>query len=72
LELIPYMAVVGQREAEAGAVALRDRIDGDLGAMPVEQAEARLRDEADRRLVRQVVASRFAALEEDRSEQHEY
>jgi threonyl-tRNA synthetase len=72
LELVPYMAVVGQREVDAGAVALRDRIDGDLGAMPVEQAEARLRDEADRRVVRQVVSSRFAALEEDRSEQHEY
>jgi threonyl-tRNA synthetase len=72
LELVPYMAVVGQREADAGAVALRDRIDGDLGAMPVEQAEARLRDEADRRVVRQVVTNRFAALEEERSEQHEY
>ncbi len=72
LELIPYMAVVGQREVEAGAVALRDRIEGDLGAMPWEQAIARLRDEVDRRVVRQVITSQFAALEEDRSEQHEY
>ncbi|MCL4206023.1 MAG: threonine--tRNA ligase [Pirellulaceae bacterium] len=72
LELVPYMAVVGQREVEAGAVALRDRIDGDLGAMPLEQAEQRLRDEVDRRVVRQVATSQFAALEEDRSEQHEY
>ena len=72
LELVPYMAVVGQREVEAGAVALRDRIDGDLGAMPLEQAEQRLRDEVDRRLVRQVATNQFAALEEDRSEQHEY
>jgi threonyl-tRNA synthetase len=72
LELVPYMAVVGQREVEAGAVALRDRIDGDLGAMPLEQAEQRLRDEVDRRVVRQVATNQFAALEEDRSEQHEY
>ena len=72
LELIPYMAVVGQREAESGAVSLRDRIDGDLGAMPVEQALERLRDETDRRVVRQVVTSQFAALEEDDSQQHEY
>ena len=31
LELIPYMFVVGGREAEEGKVAVRDRIDGDLG-----------------------------------------
>ncbi|GIT30828.1 MAG: hypothetical protein Ct9H300mP1_28740 [Planctomycetaceae bacterium] len=34
LELIPYMAVVGDKEAAEGSVALRDRIDGDLGMMP--------------------------------------
>ena len=30
---VPYMAVVGQREAEAGTVALRHRTAGDHGAM---------------------------------------
>ena len=34
LELIPYMFVLGGREAETGQVALRDRLEGDLGAMP--------------------------------------
>jgi threonyl-tRNA synthetase len=72
LELIPYMAVVGPREAESGHVALRDRIDGDLGDMPIGQALARLRDEVERRTVRQVVSSEFAALEEDDQQQHEY
>lgn len=54
LELIPYMAVVGPKEAEAGAVALRDRIDGDLGAMPFHDALAKLLDEVAQKTVRQV------------------
>jgi threonyl-tRNA synthetase len=35
LQKIPYMLVVGKREAEAGAVAVRLRSGDDLGAMPV-------------------------------------
>ena len=35
LQQIPYMAVVGAREAQAGTVAVRHRRDGDLGAMPL-------------------------------------
>jgi threonyl-tRNA synthetase len=71
LELVPYMMVVGPREAEAGAVALRDRLDGDLGAMPLEAAIARLRDEVDQRTIRQVATSKFAAVDEG-GEAHEY
>jgi len=33
-EKIPYMLVIGDREMEAGAVAVRHRSDGDLGAQP--------------------------------------
>ena len=36
LEKVPYMAVVGQREAEASNVSLRHRTDGDKGPMSVE------------------------------------
>ncbi len=36
LQKIPYMLVVGGREAEAGSVAVRLRSGEDLGAMPVE------------------------------------
>ena len=51
LELIPYMLVVGPRDAEAGTVSLRDRLEGDLGAMPLDQALCRLSEEiADRRV----------------------
>ncbi|MCX7428691.1 MAG: threonine--tRNA ligase [Planctomycetia bacterium] len=45
LELIPYMFVIGGRERDAGTVALRDRLEGDLGAMPVEEAIAKLKAE---------------------------
>ena len=32
------MLVVGEKEQTAGTVAVRDRVDGDLGAMPVAEA----------------------------------
>ncbi|KAA1258415.1 Threonine--tRNA ligase [Rubripirellula obstinata] len=54
LDLVNYMAVVGPKEAEAGQVALRDRIDGDLGSMPTAEAIARLKKEIEERTVRQV------------------
>lgn len=53
LELIPYMVVVGPRDAEQGTVSLRDRIDGDLGAMPLAKAMAKFTDEVATRQVRQ-------------------
>ena len=31
----PYMLVVGDREQEAGAVAVRSHEEGELGAMPI-------------------------------------
>ena len=37
LQKVPYMLVVGEREAEAGTVAVRQRKQGDLGAKPLEQ-----------------------------------
>ena len=55
LELVPYMFVLGSREAETGQAALRDRLDGDLGAMPLEAAITRLQDEIQAKTIRQVV-----------------
>jgi threonyl-tRNA synthetase len=37
LQRVPYMLVVGGREAEAGTVSVRHRKRGDLGARPVDQ-----------------------------------
>ena len=39
---IPYLLVIGDREAEAGAVAVRVRGGEDLGAMPLAQFSAML------------------------------
>ncbi len=52
LELVPYMLVVGPREVEEGKVAVRDRIEGDLGAMPLEAAIERLKTEIHDKTVR--------------------
>jgi threonyl-tRNA synthetase len=62
LDLIPYMFVVGPKEAAAGAVAVRDRIEGDLGAMPLDDAIAKLRSEVEARTVRQVAKSTAVAV----------
>lgn len=56
LELIPYMLVVGEKDAENGTVTVRDRIDGDLGAMPVDEAIRKLRQEIDDKTVRQIAS----------------
>jgi len=37
LQKVPYMLVVGDREAAEGAVAVRSRVKGDLGPRPVSQ-----------------------------------
>ena len=46
---IPYMLVIGDREAESGTVAVRLRSGKDLGAMPLETVIARIRQEAENR-----------------------
>ncbi len=54
LEKIPYMLVVGEKEQSAGTVSVRDRVDGDLGAMSVAELVKRLGDEVKERRIRQV------------------
>ena len=44
---IPYMLVIGGKEAEAGTVSVRHRTKGDLGPRPLEQFLADLRQEID-------------------------
>ena len=45
LEKIPYMLVIGDKEQTAGAVAVRARAEGDLGALPLAEFAARLERE---------------------------
>jgi threonyl-tRNA synthetase len=54
LEKIPYMFVVGEKEQAAGAVAVRDRVDGDLGAKPIEQVLTMLSREVEEKRIREV------------------
>jgi threonyl-tRNA synthetase len=45
LEKIPYMLILGGKEAEAGTVSVRHRFRGDLGPRPLEQFIADLEQE---------------------------
>lgn len=49
LQKVPYILVVGDREAQSGSAALRVRGSGDLGAIPVDEIVERLRVERDTR-----------------------
>lgn len=42
---VPYMLVMGKKEVEANVVAVRDRVEGDLGAMTVEQFAEKIASE---------------------------
>jgi threonyl-tRNA synthetase len=63
IEKIPYMLVVGEKEAAAGTVAVRDRVDGDLGAMPLEQFVERITKEVHAKTIRQISTGTAASVE---------
>ncbi len=44
-DLIPYMLIVGPRDAENRTVSVRHRGEGDLGAMPLDEAIAKFQTE---------------------------
>ena len=46
LQRVPYLLVIGDREREAGTVAVRTRAGEDLGSMPVDEFAARLSSES--------------------------
>ena len=45
LEKIPYMLVLGPKEVESGQIALRSRVEGDLGAQSIDDLANRLHKE---------------------------
>jgi threonyl-tRNA synthetase len=71
VELIPYMFVVGEKDRDAGSVAVRDRLEGDLGQMPQAGAIAKLEAEIAAKTVRQVAAVE-PAVAADRENRNEY
>ena len=48
---IPYLLVVGEREAEEGAVAVRSRREGELGTLSIEQLAEKMRFEVENKIV---------------------
>jgi threonyl-tRNA synthetase len=71
LELIPYMLVVGEKDAAEGTVTIRDRLEGDVGAKPLAEAIAKLQAEIAAKTVRQVAEAK-AAVAVDRGAANEY
>jgi threonyl-tRNA synthetase len=71
IEKIPVMFVVGAKEVETGTVSYRDRLDGDLGAVTLDEAVRRLKAEVDSRKIRQVVSAPVVP-EEESAEKHAY
>jgi threonyl-tRNA synthetase len=51
MQKIPYMLIIGGKEAEAGTVSVRHRTKGDLGPRPLEQFSSDLRQEIDTRAI---------------------
>jgi len=51
MQKIPYMLVVGPKEAEAGTVSVRHRSKGDLGPRPLSDLIAALQQEIDSRAI---------------------
>jgi len=49
LQKVPYMLVIGDREAANGSVSVRHRKEGDLGAQPLEAFFAKVLDEIKQR-----------------------
>ena len=70
--MIPYMLVVGEKDAAEGTVAVRDRVEGDLGRDAARaDALAKLRAEVAAKTVRQVAEAKPAAAV-DRGAANEY
>jgi len=73
LDLIPYMLVVGPKEAEQKAVNVRCRIDGELGVMSLDEAIRKLSIERDQKTIRQIAKpTATAVLPQAEGEQNEY
>ena len=50
-ERVPYLMVLGEREAETGCVSLRTRRDGELGTMSVEEVAKKMQNEVENKIV---------------------
>ena len=62
LEKVPYMLVLGDKEAEAGHVAVRSRKEGDMGSMPLDEFIEKSCRRSIQRLCKCYEAGRIPAL----------
>ena len=51
LEKVPYMLVLGAKEVEANAVAVRSRKAGDIGQMPIDEFIAKIQEEIETKAI---------------------
>ncbi|HVC99457.1 MAG TPA: threonine--tRNA ligase [Pirellulales bacterium] len=72
LKLVPYMLVVGEKDMAAGTVSVRDRLDGDLGALALDAAIAKLKAEVAAKTIRQAAKLVSAGLAAGGREKNEY
>ena len=47
LSKVPYMLILGEKEVEAGDVGVRARKEGDIGAMPIDNFIAKVKEEVE-------------------------
>ena len=50
-ERVPYLLVLGEREAESGTLAVRNRKEGELGAMSIEKLAEKMQFDVDNKLI---------------------
>ena len=65
------MLVVGEKDAAEGTVTVRDRLLGDIGAMPLAEAMAKLQAEVADKTVRQIADSGDGPAPVDRGPKNE-
>ena len=63
LDKVPYMLIVGEKDAAANTVSVRDRIDGELGAKPLAEVLAMFAKEVKKKTIRGV-STASAAMNE--------
>ena len=52
LEKVPYMVLVGDKDIENGVISIRDRRDGDIGSMKVEEFIKKITEEVANKTIR--------------------
>lgn len=52
LHKVPFMLIVGDREAESHTVSVRNRFEGDQGAVPIDEFAATMKEFSDQKSVR--------------------